>query len=565
MLPQAARPVPSAATRARHESRQRLSMIDPASSQPQRRLAGLSGRHVALIFLAFALVASVPIVSHPLPPLLDYPNHLARMHVIAAIGQDADLSRFYEIEWQIIPNLMMDMIVPLLQPALGLYRAGQGFMLITIVLIMSGVLALNRAMFGKWPLLPLAVAPLLYNRIFILGLMNYMFGIGLAIWGLAVWVWLRERALPQRLVASALVCLALFFCHLFAVGIYGLGLLAIESWRLWTKRDRPLPARIMEFLAAGLPLVPIMALLLLSPTWGLSGENYWDKEGKVDGLLAVIETYSDAVDWTLLAIAAAAVAWAVRRGALRLHPIGWIILALGSIVYLAMPNILFSTYIADQRLPIALVFMIMSFAQLELHSRAQQAVLLGLLGFLLIVRVAEVSLTWTDLSRDILAIRESVKHIEPRGSRVLVAQGDATDEDEARDYGLAHAACLAVIERSALVSTVFTEAGKQIIHARLPYRTQVETGDGDLPSIEELQSAAERVSSPAADDSPPYWELWQDRFDYVYVVFTERDAANPMPELLTLVDEGDRFQLYKVKKPDAAGRPPNNHAASSSR
>jgi hypothetical protein len=565
MLPSAARPVPSAATQARHESRQRFSMIDPASSQPQHRLAGLSGRHVAWIFLAFALVASVPIVSHPLPPLLDYPNHLARMHVIAAIGRDADLSRFYEIEWQIIPNLMMDMIVPLLQPAFGLYRAGQGFMLITIALIMSGVLALNRAMFGKWSLLPLAAAPLLYNGIFILGLMNYMFGIGLAIWGLAVWIWLRERALPQRLAASALVGLALFFCHLFAVGIYGLGLLAIESWRLWTKRDRPLAARIAEFLAAGLPFVPVLALLLLSPTWGLSGENHWDEEGKLDGLLAVIETYSDAVDWTLLAIAAAAVAWAVRRRALRLHPIGWIILALGGIVYLAMPTILFSTYLADQRLPIALVFMIMSFAQLELRSRAQQAVLLGLLGFLLIVRIAEVSLTWTDLSRDTLALRDSVKRIEPRGSRVLVAQADARDDDEARDYGLAHAACLAVIERSALVSTVFTEAGKQIIHARLPYRNQVETGDGDLPSIEQLQSAAERVSSPAAGDSPPYWELWQDRFDYVYVVFTERDAANPMPELLTLVDEGDRFQLYKVKKPDAAGRPPGGHAVSSNR
>jgi hypothetical protein len=524
-------------------------MIDPASSPAPHQAAGSSGRQVALMFLAFALVASFPIASHPLPPLLDYPNHLARMHVIAAIGTDPDLSRFYEIEWQIIPNLMMDMIVPLLAPAIGLYRAGQGFMLITIVLIMSGALALNRAMFGKWSLLPLAVAPLIYNRIFIVGLMNYMFGVGLAIWGLAVWIWLRERAWPLRLAASALFALALFFCHLFALGIYGLGLLAVESWRLRTKRDRPLPRRIGEFLAAGLPFVPIMALLLSSPTWGLSAENHWDTQGKFDGLLAVIETYSDVVDWTLFAIAAAAAVWAVRRRALRLHPVGWIVLALGGIVYLAMPGVMFSTYLADQRLPIALVFIIMSCARLELHGRAQRAALLGLLGFLLVARVAEVNLTWTDLSRDTLALRDSVKRIEPRGSRILVAQADATDKDEARDYGLAHAACLAVIERSALVSTLFTAAGKQIVHARPRYRNQVETGDGDLPSTEQLASAAERAPAPSAGDRPPYWLLWQDRFDYVYVVFTERDAANPLPDLLTPVDDGDRFQLYKVKKP----------------
>ena len=38
--------------------------------------------------------------------------------------------------------------------------------------------------------------------------------------------------------------------------------------------------------------------------------------------------------------------------------------------------------------------------------------------------------------------------------------------DDVADLGLVHAACLAMIERSALVTTAFTVVGKQILHVR---------------------------------------------------------------------------------------------------
>ena len=62
--------------------------------------------------MVLAVITSIPILVYPWPPLSDYMNHLARMHVIAAINTDPDLSRFYEVHWQIIPNLMMDLVVP---------------------------------------------------------------------------------------------------------------------------------------------------------------------------------------------------------------------------------------------------------------------------------------------------------------------------------------------------------------------------------------------------------------------------------------------------------------------
>src|SRR5205085_6887217 len=203
------------------------------------------------------------------------------MRVIAAINGDPDLSRFYQVQWQLIPNLMMDLIVPTLQRVASIYLAGQIYTIMSFVLILSGTLALNRQLYGHWSVLPLIAFPLLYNNVFLIGTMNYVFGIGLALWALAAWISLRERSILLRFGVSALFVLGLFFCHLFAVGLYGLGLLAFELYWLgayYASSPRPLLAelrsaksvlRLTEFCAAGLPFLPVLPLLMLSPTWNL--------------------------------------------------------------------------------------------------------------------------------------------------------------------------------------------------------------------------------------------------------------------------------------------------------
>jgi hypothetical protein len=50
---------------------------------------------------------------------------------------------------------------------------------------------------------------------------------------------------------------------------------------------------------------------------------------------------------------------------------------------------------------------------------------------------------------------------------------------------------------------------------------------------------------------PAFWLNWP-KFDYLYVLFTEDEAPNPDPSRLKLIDDGDRFQLYKILKPQAA-------------
>lgn len=203
---------------------------DPA---PRSRTVGFSPPQLAVLGVVFTLLISIPIWTHPLPPLSDYVNHLARMQVIATVQQDSRLANFYEINWQAIPNLTMDLIVPWLARVMKIYLAGQVFMVAMFALIVSGTLALNRALVGRWSALPLFGIPLLYNYVFLVGLMNYIFGLGVVLWALAGWIALRERAWPARFALSCASVVVLFFCHLSALGVYGVGILSFEAWRLW--------------------------------------------------------------------------------------------------------------------------------------------------------------------------------------------------------------------------------------------------------------------------------------------------------------------------------------------
>src|SRR6516162_8811743 len=518
-----------------------------------------SARQIAALFVTLAAIASVPILLYPWPPLSDYINYLARMHVIATIRSDPNLALFYKVEWQVIPNLMMDLIVPILQRVMNVYLAGQAYTIMTFVLILSGTLALNRRLYGHWSVLPLIAFPLLYTKVFLVGTMNYLFGIGLSLWALVTWVALRERAMILRLAVSTLFVLALFFCHLFAVGVYGLALFAFELQRLLVLRarkragsaapQRQLPAWV-DFVASGIPFLPVLPLLLMSPTWTLRWDFTWELGGKLTGLLYVIEVYSRAATFFLATIVAIAALFAIRHRALRFHPFGWVLLTVGGLTYLALPRVLFDTYMADQRLPIALAFMIIACAHLDLRDEFVRRGFATVLVLLLAVRAFEVQGVWRELSRGTASFRDSVRQIE-RGSKVLVAYADPDNGDNARELWLTHAACLAIIERSALVTTAFTVLGKQVMHVRRNYRDRVDTEDGTPPSIRQLLSSAELTDW----DDPPYWARWTTDYDYLYILFTDRDYANPDATRLTPVFAGNRFVLYQINGPQMAGAP----------
>lgn len=529
-----------------------LSPDKPAISEstaPRFRTHGFSGGQIAVLFAALTLLISIPIWTHPLPPLSDYVNHLARMHVIATLGKNPKLAEFYEVNWQVIPNLTMDFIVPVLARVMNIYLAGQVYLVAMFALIISGTMALNRTLIGRWSMLPLFAFPLLYNFVFLVGLMNYIFGIGVALWALAGWVAVRERTWPARMVLSSVCVLVLFFCHLSALGIYGIGVLSFELLRLWERRGEPWPWRLIDFVAGGLPFLAAAPLLYASPTMNLMSGVYWDQRGKIDGLMYIIADYSDIAAFALVTAMVVSLVWAIRHRVLTFHPLVLALLAVGTAVYLVLPRVMFDTYMTDQRVPIGVAFMLFACGDLELRRRLVRRGFMIVLIVLIAGRLIEIDYNWTQLSDSTSQFRSSVKRIKP-GSKVFVAYADRSFGDDVRDLGLVHAACIATIERSALVTTVFTVPGKQVLHVRPKYKDFADSQDGTPPSIAQLVVAVEHP----LPNTPAYWLNWT-KFDYLYVLFTEDEAPNPYPSLLKLVADGDRFQLYKILKPGEAAGP----------
>jgi len=533
-----------------------LSLTHPriaSKAAPVPRAMGFGIGKIALLLAALLAILSIPILQHPVPPISDYINHLARMHVIASINHDPDLSRYYEIHWQVIPNLTMDLIVPLFERVMNVYLAGQTYTILSFGLILSATVALHRQLYGRWSALPLIAAPLLYNHVFLVGTMNYVFGIGLALWALAAWIGLRERGRTLRLAVSALFVVALFFCHLFALGVYGLGLLAFETYRLWAAYSerrrwsgagagrRALPALVVDFLITGLPFLPVLPLLMLSPTKGLWTAPEWQLAGKLDGILYVVDVYSSAVAIALTAAAAIAAWWAVRQRALSFHPFGLVLLAFGIAAYIILPRILLETYMVDQRLPISLAFLLIACVDVDYRNRLAWRGFAVMLLLLAAIRTAEVESAWRQLSASTDSFRQSVQLLD-RGAKVLVAYAAADGGDDVRDFGLMHADCLAIIERSALATTAFTVVGKQILHARPYYQDRVDVEDGTPPNIRDLVRFANHPD-PNRND---YWRRWTADYDYLYVLFTKPEFANPDPRHLIKMFTGDRFVLYRI-------------------
>jgi hypothetical protein len=235
---------------------------------------------------------------------------------------------------------------------------------------------------------------------------------------------------------------------------------------------------------------------------------------------------------------------------LKVHPLAYALLAVGGAIYLVLPNVIFDTYMADQRIPLGIAFMLLACGELDLRRRLVRRAFVTLLLVMVGGRLLEIDLNWSQLADTTSQFRASVRRIVP-GSKVFVAYANGASGDSVRDLGLVHAACIAMIQRSALVTTAFTVVGKQIMHVRPRYRDFVDVHDGTPPSTAQLILAA---SHPSAN-TPAFWRNWT-KFDYVYILFTKDEAPNPDPSRLKLVMDGDRFQLYRVIKQQIARNAP---------
>jgi len=283
----------------------------------------------------------------------------------------------------------------------------------------------------------------------------------------------------------------------------------------------------------------------------LSGAMEWETQGKLSALVTFVTVYSDLSDIPLLLLAGAAVHLAVRRGVVRIHPAGLVVLIALSAAFLAMPRMAFGSWMADERLVVGLFFMTLGFASVDLRGLGVSNLFFTVCLASIALRVVDVSVNWAAASQTVLELKDTVKRMRP-GARLLVTRSDEPSTGGAVESVLAHGPTLAVIERSALVSRLFVVPGKQVLHARAGVRDYVDTEDGSTPTVSRVMTAV----LGSAQDGPNNWDQWPLHYDYLIVLGTDPDeSANPAPEWLRMIHNGRAFQLYEiVARPSGTAR-----------
>ena len=494
-----------------------------AAPSAPARTAGNRAWWAALALLCVALTAPLLVVD--VPPLLDYPNHLARVFVLASLPRDTILARFYAPHWSIIPNLALDLIAPPLLHLLPIHVVGRLLIAIAVLLPVLGSVAYNTALGGRW--WSFGAGLVAYNSCLLYGFLNFAISLGLALLLAAAWLrWREDR--PWRAVIVAIIgAPSLFFCHLMGLAFFGLLIGGAELFRLYQARnDNPLRAVLTRGSILLLIFAAPAALYTLAPLRSLGGDAQFMPPA--DKLLQLLTTFVNYV-WPLdmatacIVFALPALCLLLRWG--RVPGPAACATALLLIAFLASPFAWKGTYFLDTRFAVMFGFMVFAgFVPTRMPFRFR-CIAAAALVLLFTARMAVLTTAWAERREDLADLRRTLAPVRPGQAVFAAAAGIA----EAPAYwhtnpgwrrlsnGMRtdkHLGALALIEHRAFWPYEFDRPSQQPMTTREPYRTMV-AELGDLPN---------RAATAATDVCG---------FDYVLLL--EADAVPRLPE--------DRFRL----------------------
>jgi len=540
------------------------SLSTPASAALPTAASGIGTLGRVAVCLALVGLTLSPLLWAAVPPLVDYPNHLARMWILVQNGARPELASNYAVAWRLLPNLGMDLVVPALAQVTPLEIAGRVFIALTLLSLVAGTMALHRAVHGHVALWPLAALLFLYNAALFWGFLNCLFGIGLFLFAFSGWIASRHWHPAPRIAAFTVVASSLLIVHLFAFCLYALAVGSYELGRWLAGNDRSL--RGFLFLCAeGLQFLPGLVL------WKASVSNfevasytsYGDLAAKAYALQAPF-TFGPTViplDRVTLIFLLAFLLVAILGRAIKLAPEMRLPLVAMALAAAAMPTWLSSSWLSDIRLPVALPFVLIAATRVD-PSRFRPALggFTAIAVILLGARVWAVSETWRDAGEQFAEFRTASQAITP-GARLLIVGDDPTDGRpipgvssllaRERDETFSHMAALAVIDRSAFIPSLFTGSNPVRPTPRNMGLFHTQTMPLAPEALAQSMTPAQTQSldlQPNFLGERPFWANWPEHFDFVlWLDFGQTSTPDLAP--LRLAASGGVFRLYRVVRP----------------
>lgn len=517
-------------------------------------------RRQIIWWAAAALVLALlmaPLIAVELPPLLDYPNHLARQWFLATETHDPVLTRLYAPHWAVIPNIGVDLLMVWLQRLVPLYVAGKIVIALTIIVQFAGVTLYSRVLFGRLTLWPIAFGLIGYSAILLLGFTSFLISVGLALFAAAAWRRWREKHPLATTIGLSLAALAIFFVHLLGVAFLGFLIGCVELDRVISRILakgrwlRECGARGLSLLAVFLPSA--FLFFALAPKQQITAYIYPGFFVALGSLPIAFSTYSRLIDGltvgTLIVLIGLCIGWD-KKAFPRVSVLQLIVLL---VLYVCAPFRLND----ESWLSVRLIYMagLVLFAGVTpiVPRRAVLAVSLMIIG-LFGARLFLVTTAWHAFGSDLAAYRQVIAPVEP-GSKVIVV---ALPQEENERYWKAtpaarriaglvpsdtHLAALLMIEQHAFWPMLFSVPSQHAIRV-LPKYLPLSVPSGELAPYEALSNPT-RIDYLVA----PYLRDWQKNFDYVLVMnaggITDLDKV--APGKLELLTQADIAALYRIK------------------
>jgi hypothetical protein len=479
---------------------------------------GAIPRCIAILILAAAVL--IPIWSAAFPPLLDYPNHLARSFVLAHLNDPAfTFSRFYRADWGAYPYLGMDASLAVLGRMFPIETAGRVFLsLCALALPGAAWFFLRQVNPGEdatalWTLL------IAGNVFFLEGFLN--FDLSLAVGLLALGLWLRWLAKPGivRWIAALTAFTALYFTHLLGFGIAGLIVAAYLAFDRRAFRD---------WIWSGALALPGVTFYLHSSRVGLGVQKiiFHGLDEKLDSLGMILHGYSPALDWISLAALGAwflAACW--RNPEFRWHSRWLGIAAFLFALFWAIPWMWGQGSDLDIRvLPVLFVVIL---ATASVGRRAKWLAAIPLLLFA--ARTVSLTQHFAGVQPALAGLARSFDVI-PRGALVLpIVEGD----QDPIERPFTHFWAYGVIRRGLFSPYLMDEPGETPM--RISYDSYTPEGLWNL-----------------VYDEPPDWKQVQNDYDYVWAYDVPRFSAG-------LAGIGERvysygaLEVYRIRKLPESG------------
>lgn len=499
---------------------------------------------------ALAIVLAIPFFLVDVPPVLDYPNHLARYFVLAH-PDDPILSQMYAPHWTILPNLGMDVIGAALLRLTDVHVGGRLLLAVSLFAPVIGAVVYNRVVFRRYSYWSLASGLAAYNGAFFLGFMNFLLSIGLALIGGAAWVALgrRERVLG-KIAIGAVAAALIFCCHIFGVVLFALLIGGNEADRLWQRRNSGalLPRDIVGTVGALVAVIsPAVVLYFLSP---LTGESV--AAGQWQGLqkfwMAFAPFMTPNAGLTLLTgVAVLSLLMLIRRH-IRLAPGMPLVFVVLAFAFVAAPSSFKGGTVLDLRF--AVMIGLLLFGGLQPRRLPFPAIVATAIGALIVVRSVYIGMMWFNHRHDLADVRAAMAMVEP-GARVLVARGrpgyltDVQPPERALPglYRLdGHIAALLVIERRAFWPLLFAAPSQQPLIVKPPFDQIAQ------PLSEPVEWSLLGQDSVSADTlrSVRYLDHWRANFDDVLLI--DPVASAPIPHGLVPAYLGPYAQLFRIDR-----------------